>query len=109
MAKHDTARFCVGVLTMALQLAVALWPPEVTVTVATFEPAVEYVFEVDAPLAEKPSVPTHVYAYEPLPPEAVADQLIGDPRFTELGEAEQEADKVGSGTVVVQYGPSLCV
>ena len=78
-------------------------------TVATFEPALEYVFEVDAPLPEKPSVPTHVYAYEPLPPEAVADQVTEAPRFTELGEAEQEADKVGSGTGVVQYGPSLCV
>ena len=94
---------------MALQLAVALWPPEVTVTVATFEPALEYVFEVDAPLAEKPSVPTHVYAYEPLPPEAVADQLIGDPRFTELGEAKHDTTRfcVGVLTMALQLAVAL--
>jgi hypothetical protein len=74
-----------------------LWPPEITVTVATFEPAIEYVFKTEEPEPEKPSVPTHEYVYEPTPPEAVADQVIELPTFADEGLAEQEPVKVGVG------------
>ena len=46
---------------MVLQFAVVLCPPEVTVTVATFVPAVVYVLDRVLELPENESVPVHEY------------------------------------------------
>lgn len=46
-----------GAVTVAWHVAVCVCEPLVTVTVASFVPAVPYVFETDADEPERPSVP----------------------------------------------------
>ena len=85
---------------MALQFAVMLCPPEVTVTVATFEPEVEYDFETEEPEPYKPSVPAQEYVYEPLPPEAEELQVIASPVFADEGLAEQVAVRLSADAML---------
>jgi hypothetical protein len=94
-----------GLLTVTLleQFTVTLEAPEVTVTVAVFEPAVPYVIVADEPEPESESVPLHEYVYEPFPPLGEAVHVAFWPVVIDVGEAEQDAERGVPGTV---YGKS---
>ena len=59
-----------------------------------------YVFVTDWELPESPSVPDQECEYEPVPPEADAVQVADPPVFIEVGETEQEAERVGITVIV---------
>lgn len=57
VAEHEAIRSTGEVVTVALQFAVAVSAPEVTVMVAFFTPAEEYVLETFWVVPERESVP----------------------------------------------------
>ena len=74
--------------------------PEVTVTDAVFGLGViaEYILPIGFVLPVGPSLPVHEYVYggvAPKPPMGTAVQLTFWPVVTEVGEAEQDAVRVG--------------
>lgn len=63
------------VVIVAAHAWLTVWEPSFTVVVAILVPAVVYVLLMLAPEPLNPSVPVHEYVYEPVPPEADADQV----------------------------------
>ncbi|MDP3762454.1 MAG: hypothetical protein Q8Q97_00065 [bacterium] len=83
------------------QDCVTLCEPDVTATEPVLFPSVLYVFETDWVFPESPSVPDQEYEYDPVPPAAEATQVAEPPVFIEVGETEQEAERVGEQFGVV--------
>lgn len=73
-------------------------PLAVATTVAVFVPVVEYALVQVEPVPEQS--PVHKYVYEPVPPEAVAVNVVEFPVLIELGEAEQETVGAVVGVVL---------
>src|SRR3989344_3652973 len=69
--------------------------PEVTVTIALLLPAEAYVLSTVWVVPDNPSVPLHVYAYVPVPPEAVAAHCTDSPVRIDAGLTEQLAENDG--------------
>ena len=73
-------------------------PVSVMTTEAVLAPDVEYVFETDALLPDKLSVPLQEYAYGPLPPVVVTVQVTGEPGAAVEGDGAHEAVSAGALT-----------
>lgn len=69
----------------------------VTVSAADFWPMVAYVFDTDAVIPERPSVPLHEYEYEREPPETTGVHVTDWPMKGLPGAPEHET----VGAVVV--------
>jgi hypothetical protein len=70
------------------QDALALLLPDVTLTMAIFEPAKAYAFETVCEFPKRPSSPLHEYVKLPVPPDALAEKETAEP--TEALEALAE-------------------
>lgn len=97
-------------VTLLLHDGVMDWDPEVMVTLPVFVPAVVYAFDTDALEPERLSVPPQEYAYAPVPPDAVADQVTLAPVVADVGKTAHEPAKSGSTATVavaVEEPPAL--